>query len=246
MGRKREYYKPLTFRVDKNQYKKIIKDTKKNGNVGNVLRRIVDEHYKHKLFKLRIRNILTGFNNLIIGGIMMNKKIIAVLGIIVIAGMLFGLGMQPVVFQQGLEEHGYIDGFISVYHNGVLVDRHHNVLTDLGANGIRDYLSGGAGSAINYIAVGNGSDITTSSTSIPGGDITDCGFSRATGTLGIQGTGNWSFEKIYTSTCDGIVVNTSGMYNASSGDYMFWGDDFTDCTLQSSDTLKITWNISVS
>jgi len=115
MGRKRKYLKPVTFRISKNHYKKIIKDAKKNGNVGNVLRRIVDEHYNHKVFKYRLRNNLIGFLNLIIGGIKMNKKIIAlsIISVVAIAGMLFGIGLQP-VYQVPVEQHTYLDGVMSI------------------------------------------------------------------------------------------------------------------------------------
>ena len=251
MGRKREHFRPITVRVNKNHYKDIIRDMKRDGNVGNTLRRIIDEHYNYKkVFKLRIRNSLLGFYNLIYGGLTMNKKIIALIGIVMITGMLFGLGLQPLAFTTTLSEDRSIDGIISVHKNGILIDRHHNTLMNAGANGIRDCLTSGSCDAIKYIALGNGTDPAVGDTTL-NGEQTECGdgFDRAEGTFGIQGTGNWSYVHTFTSAgCAGITLNTSAMFNASTAGAgtMFWGDDFTDTQLQVSDTLQITWNISCS
>lgn len=238
MGRKRKYFKPVTFRVKKRHYKRIMEDVDENGNVGNVMRRIVREHYNRNLFKYRIRNSLTD--------VMTNKKILALLAIIGIVGLGAGLmSIGSIGTQAAVEEGARIRGWVTVYKNGELVYEGPNVLTNVGANLIRSYLTGDAGPAISLIAVGNGSAPVAGSTSLDN-EIPDCGLSNATGTLATQGTGNWSYMYTWTSSCDNEVVNTSAMFNGTGGT-MAWGDAFSQATtLASSDTLQVTWNVSVS
>lgn len=173
-------------------------------------------------------------------------KILALLTIIGVIGFTLALSSIPVATVT-VTEDGWFNGVMSVYKNDELIFMGHNTLTNLGKNSIRDNLCHNTGNNITYLSVGNGTDPAAGDV-ILNNEITTCGFYRAEvkgANVTDVATGNWSFEFTFASACNNIVVNTSGMSNASAGNMMHWGDNFTSTTLQSGDTLKITWNISV-
>jgi len=135
---------------------------------------------------------------------------------------------------------------VCVYKNGELISCSPNVLTNAGKELIEAYLSqGGTLGAVKYIAVGNGTAPSASSTSLDN-EITDCGLARAAGTYSNVGTGNWSFSYTWTCTCDGVTVNTTGIFNASSGGTMLAGNSFNPSTLYTNDELTVTWRLWVT
>jgi len=119
-----------------------------------------------------------------------------------------------------------------------------NVLTNAGKNAIENALANGTVSEWKYIALGNSSTPTAGDTTLAG-EIGDCGFARAEATYGHTGDGNWTYEHQFTSTCDNIKVNTSAMFNDPSAGTMLCGNSFTSATLQTDDTLTVTWYIWV-
>jgi hypothetical protein len=127
----------------------------------------------------------------------------------------------------------------------------HNTMMNSGLNWTRDLIGNAAASGtINYIAVGNTTTAeTATSTTLPG-EITDCSLGRATGTYTVQtvSQGNWSISKVFTSNCaNAEVVNTTGLFNASSSGTMFAGKNFAaSVTLQNGDQLNVTWYVWVS
>jgi len=130
---------------------------------------------------------------------------------------------------------------VCVYKNGELITCKPNVLTDAGKELIEAYLAqGGTLGAVKYIAVGNGTAPSASSTSLDN-EITDCGLARAEATYSDQGTGNWTFSYTWQCTCDGVTVNTTGIFNASSGGTMLAGTSFNPSTLYSTDALTVSW-----
>ena len=139
---------------------------------------------------------------------------------------------------------------VCVYKNGELITCKPNVLTNAGKELIEAYLAQeGLGptslTPVKYIAVGNGTAPSASSTSLDS-EITDCGLARAAGTYSDQGVGNWSFSHTWTCECDGVTVSTTGIFNASSGGTMFAGMSFNPSTLYSDDQLTVTWYINVT
>lgn len=143
------------------------------------------------------------------------------------------------------------DSAVCIYLNDELVmDCIQNTLTNYGKNMIKFKLTGVAASqaAVDYIAVGNGSLPTASSTSL-NSEIPDCGLTRAQDTSKADiATGNWSYSYQFTSTCDGVIVNTTGLFNHTSADTGFFaGANFSSpVTLQTDDKLNITWYIFVT
>jgi hypothetical protein len=123
-----------------------------------------------------------------------------------------------------------------------------NIVTNAGLNHLKEFLGQGNAGSVNasIITVGNGTAPVAGSTTL-NNEITDCGFGRRGPTYASIGTGNWSLTYTWTdASCNGLVVNTTGLFNASSGGTMFAGNSFTSVTLQSSDQLNVTWTIWVT
>lgn len=134
---------------------------------------------------------------------------------------------------------------VCVWKNGVLLGCTPNVLTNTGKDLIKDYIGGAAaGAKVDFIGISNGTPPAAGSTTL-NNEITTCGFARAAGSYvsRSESNGNWSFSKVFTSTCNSILVNTTGIFNASSAGVLFAGNTFTDATLQSNDQLNVTWFI---
>jgi len=80
--------------------------------------------------------------------------------------------------------------------------------------------------------------------------ITECGLTQVTALTwrfsGIaQQHGNVTADYEWTSTCNGVKVNTTGLETAETLKY-FAGSNFTDATLNNGDKLNITWTIWIS
>ena len=123
----------------------------------------------------------------------------------------------------------------------------HNVLTNVGKNAIRDFIGvGGFTADYNYIGIGNDTGVPAAGDTALEKEWDACGMTRATATYAALATGNWSMVKTFTSTCDGVVVNASGMFNDTSPGVMLCAANFTQGTLQTSDEITVTWNFSTS
>jgi len=120
-----------------------------------------------------------------------------------------------------------------------------NTWTNTGKNWTRDCIGQFAcgATAFKYLAVGNGSAPSATSTTLAG-EIADCGFNRTTaGTYVTEGAsvGNWTIYQTWTSTCNNEVVNTTAVFNATSAGTMLAGTTITSATLQSSDQLQVNY-----
>ncbi len=152
---------------------------------------------------------------------------------------------KPFVEEDG--ENVKWKGKVIVSKNGEVVYEGLNLLTDAGANHIKFCLGqGGCGTgAFDYIAVGNGSAPTTSSTSLDS-EIAESGLSRASGTYTSLGTGHWKIEKIFSVTGTVNSINSTALFNASSSGTMIAGDTFPDTNVANGDSLNITWDVTQS
>ncbi len=134
-----------------------------------------------------------------------------------------------------------------------------NFFTGNGSRTIMHFLGTGQGSAVNQIAICNGSAtngslILQGALADPGnGCYLDAGLTNATGTfLDIDPeasipAGNWSISNTFTSTADNKDVNATGLLNGSTtGSVYFANNTFNTVTLNTDDTLTIRWNLSVS
>ena len=104
----------------------------------------------------------------------------------------------------------------------------HNVITNVALDDIENYLA----SKYEYIALGNGSAPTASST-ILDNEQTDCGLERKLGDYYDLGVGNWEINTTFTYTCDSSrTINTTATFNASSGGVMLAGGAIPEITFE--------------
>ena len=125
----------------------------------------------------------------------------------------------------------------------------HNVVTLSGLNATATQLFGATAQNFTFIGLSNQSGSSTSTT-LPGEiTSTDCsGLQRAGGTVIINGqTCNVTIRNLFTSSCPGpIVVNSTGLFNASSGGTLFALGNITNATMFSADQLIINHTVTCS
>jgi hypothetical protein len=129
--------------------------------------------------------------------------------------------------------------------NGEKIGCKENVVTDVFKNDVETCMVQGGYCVYDHIALGNTTAPTASDISHPG-LISECGLSSVDGTFVDEGTGNWTIYHTWTSTCDGIVVNTTGIYNDTSSGNYGGGTAITSATLYDGDTIQVNFTRWVS
>jgi hypothetical protein len=125
----------------------------------------------------------------------------------------------------------------------------HNTFMDEGKKFLADEIGTTASTNyVNQMLLGNTSSTADSTLGDHPGIITDCGLAPATITWADHsvGVGNISATYTWTSTCDGILVNTTGLNcsTCSATTNYFAGNDFTTAaTLNINDQLNVTWYV---
>lgn len=118
-----------------------------------------------------------------------------------------------------------------------------NTYTNAGKNATRDYLWGTAGANFDYLALGNKTATSSTSTTLDG-EYAGGGLQRAQGTIyNLAQAGNVTVSKTFTSTANNLLVNTTALFNATSGGTLFAGFSFTSATLQTGDKIIINATI---
>lgn len=187
------------------------------------------------------------------------KKIIGLMGLLAVvaigamivsySGFVGNVVSFPMSAQNPSGQEIKYGSSVCVYHNDELVFCKSNTLTNIGMNTTVARLAGYQGAPFNYISVGNLSAINASTVTLGDGDIAECGLSRSQDTAVANiGDGNWSWSYKFTSTCGGILVNTTALFNNTyaNANTTFAGATFSnDVTLQSADELNVTWFIFV-
>ncbi len=187
----------------------------------------------------------------------MKKQIFSSIALIV-CGIFLGVMFSSFLFtpiaapSEQSEQSIKYTGVVCVSKNNEPMVCKHNLFTNMGKNIVKDLVGvggnvGGALSNVSYIAIGN-QTVTQADTDVTlGNEWIDCGLNRAMGTFNTNtiSNGNWTLTKEFTSTCNGVVVNNTGLYNKSSGNFLFAENTFTDATLQTNDKINITWFIWV-
>ena len=161
------------------------------------------------------------------------------------------LGKNP-----GLKEDSLINGYVTVIKNAgkpdeqVLCKDKHNLLTTDGRDFFHAqvYTNTSAGTrAANFIA------LTTDSSGADAGDttlpseITTGGLARGLAdTITHNNDSNvTTLVKTFTATATHTAVQMSGTFNAASGATLAHEATFTAVTLVSSDTLQVTWTLTL-
>lgn len=125
----------------------------------------------------------------------------------------------------------------------------HNVFTNAGRNHVKGVLGGEitTGIPIKYLALGNGSAPTATSTSLDG-EITTCGLARTLGDYYSLGVGWWEINTTFTYTCSTpLTVNTTGAFNQPTGGTFFAGGTITPVTFTTNgDQLRLRHNYTIT
>jgi hypothetical protein len=99
---------------------------------------------------------------------------------------------------------------------------------------------------LDQLALANNTVAQSASDTNLQGEWTTCGLARATGTLTSINTGNWSISYQWTSTCDNVIVNATGIYNTTASGNLFAETTFATTTLQTNDKINVTYYTWVS
>ena len=156
----------------------------------------------------------------------------------------------------GLKEDSLINGYVTIIKNvgkpdeQILCKDQHNLLTTDGRDFFHAqvYTNTSAGTqGANYIA------LTTDSSGADAGDttlpseITTGGLARAIATTitHVNDSNTTTLVKTFTATATHTAVQMSGTFNAASGAILAHEAVFTSVTLVSSDTLQVTWTLTL-
>jgi len=188
----------------------------------------------------------------------MNKPLLGTLALGLVLVILSVSSMLSTHVTNPSEEGLKYGSSVCVEKNDELVSCGENTLTDAGKNLIQDYLIGAARTNISYIAICNNTNTSADGggdscaqpavgNTVLAGEYFACGLTRASGTLTDQGTGNFSYAYTFTSLCDDVVSNVTGLFNSTSGlGTYFAGNNYTNVTLQTDDELTVTWYVWVT
>jgi hypothetical protein len=159
--------------------------------------------------------------------------------------------------QKALKDNSMIKGFVTMIKNEgradeqILCKDKPNLLTDTG----RDYAiaqfytntsAGGVG--CNFIALTVNTAAASASSTTLTGEITTNGLERllATTITHVSGTNSTTLNKIFTASGTHTAVQKSATFNQLAvGGQMGHEAIFTPVTLSSSDTLSVTWTLTL-
>lgn len=166
----------------------------------------------------------------------MNKSYIAP----IVALFFLGLLSTNIIEEQTInkKETMTIHGLACISKNGILLGCNENTVTDVLKNDIKEMANAGVYLEYNHLVLGNLSAPASGDTS-HSGLITDCGLAGADATYISEGTGNWTLSHTWTSTCDGIPVNTTGVYNDTTSGHYGGGTTVSSTTVDNTDTVQV-------
>lgn len=123
----------------------------------------------------------------------------------------------------------------------------HNTFMNQGAAFIANQINSSDANYIDRLILGNSTTPAVANTALAG-EIFDCGLGAVALTLvpdSVNGLYNLSDSNEFTSTCSGIVVNTTALNSSGmdTGSHYFAANTFTATTLQSGDKLNVTWHV---
>jgi hypothetical protein len=179
----------------------------------------------------------------------MKTKYILLPIVTLVLGLLVLVSVPP-TYPVDQNERLEYSGMVCVYVNDELWECNHNLITNVGKNAIAASLGGYTNASITKIAAGNGTGTQVVGDIALDSVITDCGLAATTGSYVYDSTGAWNITYQWTvagcGTTPNIVVNTTGLYNATGSNLLFAETTFTGVTLQNSDKLNVTWGLTVS
>ena len=124
-----------------------------------------------------------------------------------------------------------------------------NLVTNAGLNWLADIMGNTSTPSVNtqcnYIALTNTAITPAAGDTTLSGEITTNGLQRAQGTYAhTSNATTYTISKTFTATGT-QSAQAGGVFTASSGGTMCFEDTFTSATLATSDTLSVTWTITI-
>lgn len=192
---------------------------------------------------------------------MIMKRVFVLVGLLVaitaLSAVYSTLGVSGAAVGGALEAPIGYNNMVCIDLNGERVGCSENTFTNLGKNLTMNMLFENVGAPPDYIALGNGSATTASTTDLDSELVVgDCsGLQRAQATTNQpvsspESDGNWTLARTFTSGCTHQqLVNTTALYNATAGatDQIFAGNTFTSgVTLSQNDQVTVTWYVWVT
>ena len=124
-----------------------------------------------------------------------------------------------------------------------------NIILDGGRDYLHQqcYATGGLGTnGLNYIALSNDAAAPAATDTTLTGELTSNGLNRQQGTVShTVGTNQTTVQKVFTFTGGTQAVQKSALFNLSSSGIMAHEVQFTQRTLNTNDTLTVTYSISI-
>lgn len=143
-------------------------------------------------------------------------------------------------------------GIACVYKNNQLLGCHKNRIVNTGEEWLEKVISSGNVGLMQYLALGNGSAPAETDTALPN-EITDCGLTRSLATIIDNGNGNWTLKKTWvgsnyggTISCDNVLINTTGTYNATTGGTFIAGTSIPSAIVSKSDNYTIEYTFVIA
>lgn len=144
---------------------------------------------------------------------------------------------------------GHVEIHIWVQKNAEAPEHHAGVLTTIGKDWIEDQLGDSPGTdPAKWISCSNDASSPSAAwTQIPN-EINANGFSRAVGTYASTGTGTWNITKTFTATGTQSVqlYGLQWVSTPVSDNNLLCSDTSSQKNCGSGDTLKVTWQVSVT
>jgi len=125
----------------------------------------------------------------------------------------------------------------------------HNLVTNAGLNWLADIMSNTSTPSVNtqcnYIALTNTAITPGATDTTLSGEIVTNGLQRAQGTYTHTANATtYTISKTFTAT-GAQSAQAGGVFTASSGGTMCFEDTFSPATLATSDTLQVTWTVTI-
>jgi hypothetical protein len=123
----------------------------------------------------------------------------------------------------------------------------HNLRTNAGGDAQASQMGNTAtqAAACNYIALSNDATAPAAGDTTLASEIAANGLSRAQGTYAhTNGTSSFTIQKVFTATGTQASQKT-GLFNAASSGTLCFENTYTQVTVNSGDTLTVTWTINI-
>lgn len=125
--------------------------------------------------------------------------------------------------------------------------RARNTVVNAGLNWLRGHMGDSGTDRAKYIGLSSAAAAPAAGDTDLGATVyTDSGLERAAGTYAAGATGTYTVTKTFTATANDKTVASAGLYYVSAGAGLFAGVAITPATLQSGDTLTITWTVTLA